>query len=82
MMTRSGVCALADQRDLGLGIGIERRSERIDRQESVGLRERGDRARALAGRKGDQTVAARDQRDQHELLAAEFGGDPAPARAR
>ena len=65
----------ADQRDLGIAVGIERRGERIDRQKSVGLGERRDRARALAGRKRDRAVAAGDQRDQHEFLAAEFGGD-------
>ena len=63
---------VGDQRDLNVGIRIERACQRIDGQESVGLGKRRHRARTFAGRKRDCTVFAGDERDQHEFLAAEL----------
>ena len=65
-----------EQRHLGLGAGRHLIGQRIDPQEAVGLRERRDRARALAGGIGDQAVVAFDQRHHDEFGAAELGGDP------
>ena len=83
MMTRSGARAAlpisVTSRD---AVGIERGGERVDLEETVGLREAGHRAGALAGRERDRAVLAVDQRHQHEFLAAELGRDRAPARAR
>ena len=55
--------------------GIERGGKRVDLEKAVGLREAGDRARALADGKRERTFGALDQRHQHEFLAAELGGD-------
>ena len=65
-----------EQRHLGLGSGRHLVGQRIDLQEAVGLRERGDRAGAFARGIGDQAVLALDQRHHDEFGAAEFGRDP------
>jgi len=62
-----------DQRDFNLAVGIERGGERIDGKESIRLRERRHRARALSGRECDKAVIGADQRNQHEFFAAELG---------
>ncbi len=77
MMTRSGARSLSPiSVTSALGVGIERRSERVDRQKTVGLGKSGDRAGAFAGWKRDRTITAGDQRHQHEFFAAELGRDP------
>ena len=65
----------SDQRHLRLAAGVERRRERVDLDEAVGLREAGDGAGAFAGREGDHALPAVDQRHQEEFFAAELGGD-------
>ena len=50
---------LPDQRHARARAGIERRRQRVDLEEAVGLREARHRARALGGRKRDQPVLAR-----------------------
>ena len=62
-----------DQRDFDLAVGVERGGERIDSKESICLRERRHRARALAGRECDEAVIGADQRNQHEFFATELG---------
>ena len=76
MMTRSGISAAWPMSvTQALVPASSAGRERIDLEEPVGLREAGDRARALGDRKRDRAALARDQRHQHELLAAELGGD-------
>src|SRR5262249_23872691 len=48
----------------------------VDFKNTIGLREAGDRSRALACGKRDHPLIAFDQRNQDELLASQFGGDP------
>ena len=61
-----------EQRHLGIRAGRHLIGERIDAQKAVGLRERCDRAGALARGIGDQASIAFDQRHHHEFGAAEF----------
>ena len=70
-----GRARLPDARDLRARAGIDRGAQRVDFEETVGLRERGNRPGTFADRKRDRPLRARDQRDQHELLAAELGGN-------
>ena len=53
-----GRARFSDQRDLDLAARIEGGSERVDGEKAIGLRERRHRARALSGRKGDESVVA------------------------
>ena len=55
------VIGLTDQRHLSLGLGVERRGERIDGQETVGLREGRHCTRSFSGWKRDQAVFRGDQ---------------------
>ncbi len=71
--TRSGIaaaCPISVTRRARAG--VERRCERVDLEEAVGLREACHRAGAFGGRERDRPVLARDQRHQHEFLAAEL----------
>ncbi len=65
--------ALPDQRHARARAGVERRRQRVDLEETVGLREARHRAGALGGRECDRAGFAFGQRHQHELLAAQLG---------
>ena len=59
-----------EQRDLGFGIGRHLVGQRVDLEETVGLRKRRDRTRAFPRGIGDQTIGAFDQRHHDEFGAA------------
>ena len=64
---------LPDQRHARAGASIERRRERVDLQEAVGLGEAGDRAGALGNRKRDGLAGIPgDEGDEDEFLAPEL----------
>ena len=66
-------------------IVLDRSSERVDLQESVGLGKARDSAGPLAVGKATGPFSAGNESNQHEFLAPELGGDPPgtwPGRAR
>jgi SAM-dependent methyltransferase len=73
-----GRMRFADQRDFRMGAGFNGGAQRIDRQEPVGLRERGDRARTLGRGKCDRSILAGDESHKNKL----FASGESPARAR
>ena len=65
---------LAEQGHLDCGARRDMVGERVNAQETIGLREGGDGARALAGGIGQQTIGAIHERCHDEFGASQFGG--------